>query len=115
MNDTGPSVQPDVIVIGAEPIAPPDTKWFLGNQVLSELNLCFFASTVAGLFCGMLGTTLGACICMVLFLIYGLAFHKRIPNMERFADSLYYQGFILTLFALLWALTGKGSGNLTSD
>lgn len=115
MSDVNSEVQPDVIVIGAEQEKTKDNKWFLGNEALSELNVCFMATTAAGLVCGMLGSTLGACISMLVFLGYGFGFHKRIPNMERFADSLYYQGFILTLFALLWALTGKGAGNLTSD
>jgi hypothetical protein len=101
------------VVIGEQ---PPATKpvTVLGRDALSALNFCFLATTLAGALFEYFGNEVGACGSMLVFLIYGFAFRKDIPSIERFADSTYYQGFILTLFALIVALTGRGAESLKS-
>lgn len=87
----------------------------IGGNANSALSVCFIVTTVAGGFSEYLGNIYGAISSMAVFLAYGWLFWASIPNKERFADSAYYQGFILTLFALLMALTGNGAHIPTSD
>src|SRR5262249_410472 len=62
-----------------------------------------------------LESPLAAVAAMLVYLAAGFAFRAQVRNTERFADSLYYQGFILTLFALLLALAGNAAHKLTSE
>jgi hypothetical protein len=111
---TETATQQPTVTIGAP--APGRTPLKLpGIDTLNALNVCFMLTAVAGAASEYFGSTFGAVASMLAYLAYGLAFRKSVPNVERFADSVYYQGFILTLFALLIALTGRGATTLTSD
>lgn len=109
-----PSKAEEVIIIGA-PVPEKTPSFIPSKEILSPLNLCFLGTTVVGAFSEWLGSPALAVVCMLAFIVYGSAKRKTLPSLERFADATYYQGFILTLFALLLALTGKGSQTITSD
>jgi ABC-type transporter Mla subunit MlaD len=53
---------------------------------------------------------------MLLYFAYGFLRPKSVRNTEQFADSLYFLGFILTLWALLLAMTNLvgGGAEITS-
>lgn len=87
---------------------------FAGEQ-LSAINLCFIATTVAGCISEYYASPIAAVVSMLIYFGAGFVFRGQVRNTERFADSLYYQGFILTLFALLLALAGDGTNKLTSE
>lgn len=104
----------EVIVVGGAS-APEKSQRRMGTDALSALNICFLVTTVVGAVSEYFGIVYLAVGVMIVFLAFGFVFRKEVPNIERFGDSAYYQGFILTLFALLFALTGKGSHEITSD
>ncbi|MEI9993755.1 MAG: hypothetical protein WDM91_04095 [Rhizomicrobium sp.] len=113
--DTAPAPQP--IIIGESVAAPAGAKPAGASDTLgTALNYAFLLSTVAGCigcFMGGVWGTIGACAAMFGYFFFGLLNPKSTRNSERFADSLYYQGFILTLLALLVSMT-LGRGGLTS-
>lgn len=111
MNDT----TEDVVIVGDEPYLAKPTGFRLGGDFITTLNVVFLATTIVGVVAEYSGSVVVAVSAMLAFLAYGLFFRKEVPNIERFGDSAYYQGFILTLFALLFGLTGKGSHSITSD
>lgn len=105
-----------VVVAGAAANAQSRPTYLFGREEFTALNILFAATTLAGLVSVFLGSELLACIAMFVYIAFGWAFRAReVASKERFADSCYYQGFILTLFALLLALGGKGSHTLKSD
>ena len=85
------------------------------NDTTVLINVCFLLTIVAGGLSELAGSELFAVIAMVAYFIVGMSNWRSLHSVERFADSIYYQGFILTLFALMLALTGRGSHSLTSD
>jgi hypothetical protein len=85
------------------------------ESVWTQLNICFVLTTAVGCVAELCGSQIFAGGAMLVYLGFGFGFRDKTTNYERFGDSTYYQGFILTLFALLVALTGKGVDKLTSD
>jgi hypothetical protein len=112
MTDT-PSNADGIVILGA-PAPEKQPSFMPSKEILSPLNLCFLGTSIGGAFSEWVGSPGLAVLCMLAFIIYGCAKRKSI-DLERFADAAYYQGFILTLFALLLALTGKGTQTITSD
>jgi len=87
----------------------------LGAEALSTINLLFIATTIAGCVSEYFASPTAAVAAMLVYLAAGFVFRAQVRSTERFADSLYYQGFILTLFALLLALAGNSAHKLTSE
>jgi methyl-accepting chemotaxis protein len=81
-------------------IHSPLTAAFIGSLVLALL-----AESFAGAYGSWLAAT-----CMTGYFLFGMRLPPTARNTERFADSLYYLGFILTLFALLLAMTPSLNG-----
>jgi hypothetical protein len=100
------------VIIGED--GPSQSRLVKEQIPISRPTLVFLGTTLAGCIFEIAGSTLGACLSMLAYLGYGFVSHETARASERFADSAYYQGFILTLFALLLALTGKGASTLTS-
>ena len=94
---------------------PARMRALLSSESLSLINLFFLATTLAGAISEFYESPAAAVVSMLVYLAAGFAFRAQVKNTERFADSLYYQGFILTLFALLLALAGNGAHKLTSE
>jgi hypothetical protein len=115
MTNSTASEEAPPITIGDDASAKKATEGFVGGDMLSALNVCFLVALIVGGLFEWAGNTVGACASMFAYLGYGFVFRKSITDMERFGDSAYYLGFILTLLALLLALTGKGGQTITSD
>lgn len=82
----------------------------------TPLTVAFIVTLVAGLVAEVFGSIPAAAAAMVVYFIYGLLHDSSARNTERFADSLYYMGFILTLFALFLAMTpGLGTHTATTS
>ena len=81
----------------------------------SPLTAAFIGSLVLGLLAEWLTGPYGAWLAgglMIAYFGFGLTLPATARNTERFADSLYYLGFILTLFALLIAMTPALNGGV---
>lgn len=101
----------EVIVIGdSQPIASTPTIKARTNL----LNIAFLAALGGGIVAELLFQSLAGAIsasgAMIAYFAFGLATEKSARNTERFADSLYYLGFILTLAALFFAMVPAISG-----
>jgi len=55
------------------------------------------------------GSWQGAVAAIVLYFLYGLWTGQRLLSLDKFADSLYYAGFILTIWALILSLGPLGT------
>ncbi len=69
-----------------------------------QLTIAFLVAYVIGAGLVLL-SPFAACIPVLGYAALGLFLTHEQRNSDRFADSLYYLGFLLTLTALLWALT----------
>lgn len=109
MSDSAGAPSDEPIIIGeALKRQNPNSVRATFNSPGMALNVCFVLTTASGCVSGYIGGswgTVGACLSIITYFLFGLASAKSDRNTERFADSLYYQGFILTLFALLIAMT----------
>jgi gas vesicle protein len=111
-----PSKKPDdVVIVGDDELHRKREPSLFGSDAISALNIWFLMTTVVGAVSEYFASPTMAVAAMLVFLIYGFVFRRSVPNIERFADASYYQGFILTLFALLMAMTGKGAQTITSE
>ncbi len=79
-------------------------KHKLSNEMM-PLHVAFFVTIFVGLVAEIQGWPLVAGGALLLYFAFGFAVPKRIRNSERFADSLYYIGFILTLWALFFSMS----------
>ena len=117
MSQSDPNTASDPIEVGGDQkrgrVANSRLNYWNGTTVL--INVCFLLTIVAGGLSELAGSELFAVIAMVTYFIVGISNWRNLHSVEKFADSIYYQGFILTLFALMLALTGRGSNSLTSD
>jgi hypothetical protein len=84
--------------LGAESESDQDQSQ--STEFHKPLARAFFVALVFGIMAECYGYILVAAATMAIYFIYGLTRSKRMRNNERFADSLYYLGFILTLWAL---------------
>lgn len=88
------------------------------TRASNQLSFLFFifgaiGATAVFLFPGTLGMILAVGTILTYFLI-GFFSDKRAKNSEKFADSLYYLGFLLTLLALLKFTLGE-EGKTTQE
>jgi methyl-accepting chemotaxis protein len=82
-------------------------------DITNPLTRAFFAALVVGICVELSAQQYGswlAGLSMIAYFGYGLSLPASARNTERFADSLYYLGFILTLLALLIAMTPSLNG-----
>jgi hypothetical protein len=115
-------VSPEVVVIGTG--RPPSARGGPPGALLSDarnpLTIAFLLALLVGLLAELfapamlgMGLAVGA---MGLYFIFGLMTPKTTRNTEKFADSLYYLGFILTLGALFLAMVPSfQSTQITSE
>ncbi len=117
MSQSEPEAGSYPIEVGADPKRGrvASTLLLYWNDTTALINVCFLLAIIAGGLSEWAGSELFAVLAMVTYFIIGMTNWQRLHSVERFADSIYYQGFILTLFALMLALTGRGSHSLTSD
>lgn len=79
-------------------------------QISNPLTAAFMVALAVGLIAEGFGSTLLAVLAMVSYFVFGLLTPTTSSHNERFADSLYYLGFILTLAALFFAMTPAMNG-----
>jgi hypothetical protein len=76
----------------------------LASGFKNPLTLSFFGALVVGIAAELGNSALLAVGAMAAYFLFGLTRSKSVRNTERFADRLYYLGFILTLGALFIAM-----------
>ncbi|HEX6980229.1 MAG TPA: hypothetical protein VF342_13105 [Alphaproteobacteria bacterium] len=110
-----------MVILGAKPPAeaPTDAPALgaLHGGLKAPLTMAFLVTLVVGLAAEAAGSTVVAALAMIAYFLYGLTRAKSERNTERFADSLYYLGFIFTLGALFLAMSPwfQESGQITSQ
>lgn len=83
-----------------------------------QLSNVFYFFTGLGIFGEFLGQWPIAGASILIYFAIGVSLTKRQKNTEKFADSLYYMGFILTIWALIIAIgpwSGKSMDRLSSS
>ncbi len=103
------------LIIADKAGAKKRARSLIGGEAFTPINLLFIATTIAGGISEVYASPIAAVGAMLVYFAAGFVFRAQMRSTERFADSLYYQGFILTLFALLLALAGNAAHQLTSE
>jgi len=113
-----------VVILGAgaerETSAESGLKDSLWNDIRRPLTAAFIITLCIGIVAELIGGltgTISAAVAMGLYFVFGITRPKGVRNTEQFADSLYYLGFILTLWALFLAMAPHlhGAGEITSQ
>jgi methyl-accepting chemotaxis protein len=79
-----------------------------GQSILAphqRLTISFIITLLIGIGAEYFGSMNVAIVVMFIYFGFGITLPTNVRNTEKFADSLYYLGFILTLFALFMAMT----------
>jgi hypothetical protein len=100
-------------VILNEPISEAGNSFFEDFDFRNPLTMAFIAALIFGIASEVVMGSYGPLLAglgMLAYFLYGGRLPPTARNTERFADSLYYLGFILTLFALLLAMTPSLNG-----
>lgn len=112
MADVDASMDGQAVVLNKPPQDEPkpsdkdfDFRHPLTRAFGAALGFGLLSEQVAGSY-GSIFASVG----MLAYFIFGARLPPTARNTERFADSLYYLGFILTLFALLLAMTPALNG-----
>jgi len=69
----------------------------------SQLRVTFFVTLALGLTGGALGDWVTPTIAVCAYAVIGWMITRNEENIDRFADSLYYMGFLFTIWGLLFA------------
>jgi hypothetical protein len=103
----------EVIILGApdEPASPahggepPGGGERLWDELRRPLTAAFAFALLVGIIAVLTRNTGLAVLAIFGYFLFGIRLPKSERNTERFADSLYYLGFIFTLGALFVAMT----------
>lgn len=84
--------------------AVAETAVDLFDGLRRPLTAAFISTLIFGIGAEWLGSVYAAAGGMVAYFLFGILSPGNARNTERFADSLYYLGFVLTLWALCLAM-----------